>query len=218
MTNDSNKPFETVGKTIATLREKKGMSRNTLARALSMDASTIGKWESGDVLPMGTNVLKMAEVFQVQPGAILSHAPDSTSASLLDRVLAEDDGIRKAVKAMHTHMSEILERLEALDTPPAPTRVCMLNEHTITLYLSDDYRRLQDVEIKDCEDNVITLSPSAAYYVAEYGGEYPCHQGAQETMKIPVRVCQLLHDMLEDYNSASFDPLLSVVAPVREVS
>jgi len=52
---------------LKTERQKKGMTQSELARMLGVDIRTVGRWERGETEPIGSNLLKLQELFGTQP-------------------------------------------------------------------------------------------------------------------------------------------------------
>lgn len=59
------------GQTIKKLREQAGLSQSRLADALYVSRDLVSKWETGRRLPEYGVVLKMAELFSVDPEVLL---------------------------------------------------------------------------------------------------------------------------------------------------
>lgn len=52
---------KTIGKRIATLREKKGLTQAQLARLIGVGTSTVTMWEIGERIPRDEMKVKLAE-------------------------------------------------------------------------------------------------------------------------------------------------------------
>lgn len=57
-----------MGAKIRERREAAGMSQKQLAAALGVDPSAVSLWESGKTYPSYTNILKLSEVLNCNPG------------------------------------------------------------------------------------------------------------------------------------------------------
>lgn len=61
-----------IGDKIKTLRKEKGMTQDAVAEALDVTRQAVAKWESNQAAPSTTNIMKLAEFFQVQFQDLLS--------------------------------------------------------------------------------------------------------------------------------------------------
>lgn len=51
-------------RSIKSLREARGISQERLADLLSVDRTTVTKWENSDICPRGKQLVALAEIFQ----------------------------------------------------------------------------------------------------------------------------------------------------------
>ncbi|MBA3824616.1 MAG: helix-turn-helix transcriptional regulator [Ktedonobacterales bacterium] len=56
--------------TLKELRESRYWSQMLLATKLGINVSTVSKWERGRAVPEMFNILRLAQVFQMEPGEI----------------------------------------------------------------------------------------------------------------------------------------------------
>lgn len=61
-----------IGDKIRALRKEKGMTQDAVAEALDVTRQAVAKWESNQAAPSTTNIMKLAELFQVQFQDLLS--------------------------------------------------------------------------------------------------------------------------------------------------
>ena len=61
-----------IGDKIRALRKEKGMTQDAIAEALDVTRQAVAKWESNQAAPSTTNIMKLAELFQVQFQDLLS--------------------------------------------------------------------------------------------------------------------------------------------------
>lgn len=54
------------------LREDAGISRETLGRMLNVSAMTIRNWENGDTEPSASQIISMADIFDVTTDRLLA--------------------------------------------------------------------------------------------------------------------------------------------------
>lgn len=62
----------TIGDKIKNLRKENGMTQDAVAAALDVTRQAVAKWESNQAAPSTTNIMKLAELFQVQFQDLLS--------------------------------------------------------------------------------------------------------------------------------------------------
>lgn len=60
--NEVNKPIEP-----RSIRESLGYTRNQIANALSVAASTVAGWENGHRMPSAIQVARLAEIYSLSP-------------------------------------------------------------------------------------------------------------------------------------------------------
>lgn len=77
-----------VGLRIQTLRESKGLSRQTLAKRLKLDRTSVAKWESGRHLPRDAHRLALASALGVPVRELLGESPHAPTpnATLFDTI------------------------------------------------------------------------------------------------------------------------------------
>ena len=62
----------TIGDKIKNLRKENGMTQDAVAAALDVTRQAVAKWESNQAAPSTTNIMKLAELFQVPFQNLLS--------------------------------------------------------------------------------------------------------------------------------------------------
>lgn len=62
----------TIGDKIKNLRKENGMTQDAVAAALDVTRQAVAKWESNQAAPSTTNIMKLAELFQIQFQDLLS--------------------------------------------------------------------------------------------------------------------------------------------------
>ena len=66
------------------LRKERDLSQFQLANLLNVDRSTVASWETGRRIPDALTISKLAELFHVDVGALLSISkPDSSNAKII---------------------------------------------------------------------------------------------------------------------------------------
>ena len=75
--------------TLRDLRMKKGLSQNQLARAMSVNNTTISKWENGIHLPDAAMIARLARALEVDVGTLLSTASESDES--LNIIMVDDN-------------------------------------------------------------------------------------------------------------------------------
>ena len=230
-TISKHRPFAVVGDNLRSLREAIGKRNCDITRELGLGEGTWSKWESGERLPGGSNVQKLARYFCVTEADILSIdlrpkadvpaqqpslIPEPVDTPAMDEAGALPDQDVTLTERLVDLLRDIQplphvtlafrracdlytrERFASLNPHSPHTRVCVLGDHSITLYLSADYQTLNRVELRDNYGRHITVTPSFARHIAEYGGEYES-DGDNGRLQLPVRLCNKLQEMLADY-------------------
>jgi len=62
----------TIGDKIKALRNEKGMTQDAVAEAMNVTRQAVAKWENNQSAPSTTNIMKLAEIFQVEFQDLLS--------------------------------------------------------------------------------------------------------------------------------------------------
>lgn len=57
-----------MGEKIKMLREAAGMSQSALAAKIGVDTSSVSLWENGKTYPSYTNICKLAQALNCEPG------------------------------------------------------------------------------------------------------------------------------------------------------
>lgn len=63
------------------LREAKKISQDCLAQALSIDRSTVAKWETSDIYPRGDKILALADLLHCSIDALYGREPPGTGSA-----------------------------------------------------------------------------------------------------------------------------------------
>lgn len=56
-------------------RESKGYTQERLAEELSVDRSSVAKWESGEAIPRAKTLLKLSEIFGCTVDELIKNEP-----------------------------------------------------------------------------------------------------------------------------------------------
>jgi transcriptional regulator with XRE-family HTH domain len=116
-----------LGKTIARLRKRRGMTQNDLASAMEVHPSLIPRWEGGQVQPRAKTLEKLANVLEVTLQELMAGDYTGLSASFTEvddpellemfgQVHKLDKREREALKVFlgailtRTQMAEVIHR------------------------------------------------------------------------------------------------------------
>ncbi|MCW7556463.1 helix-turn-helix domain-containing protein [Endozoicomonas gorgoniicola] len=91
--NNPQRPYQSLGQCIRTLREGEGLSITDAADRIGCGESTLQEWEAGLTLPKDSNVRKLAQIFDTTPANLL------LGMSLLQKpeLVTEENAEEKAV-------------------------------------------------------------------------------------------------------------------------
>ena len=78
-----------LAETLKRMRKAKGLTQLQLATRLVVNPSTVARWENGSRLPDATMITRLAKVFAVDAGILLSAAAESNEAP--DIIIVDDD-------------------------------------------------------------------------------------------------------------------------------
>jgi len=92
------RPKGEVAARIISLRESLGLKQIDLARLVDVSERTIGYWESGDKIPRGENLVKLAIALKVDPRDILQGGED---LSLKSRIQALEEKVAELERKLN---------------------------------------------------------------------------------------------------------------------
>ena len=77
----SDEDKKTIAVNIRGLREKAGLTQKELADKLYVSDNVVSKWERGESLPDAETIVRLADIFGVEAGAITNDGDDARTAS-----------------------------------------------------------------------------------------------------------------------------------------
>ena len=90
----------TFGENLAMIRKKAGLSQESLSEQLHITRQAISKWEAGQSLPDAEVVLKLCDILNVTPNALLMGIEDSDERKKVDHHSKETVFIVSAIFLM----------------------------------------------------------------------------------------------------------------------
>lgn len=79
--NRRTKPISEQGARLRKARETAALTRNAVAVAMSVDPSTIQRWEYGDLQPRADQLADLARRYGTTVAALMGEAPDAALAT-----------------------------------------------------------------------------------------------------------------------------------------
>ena len=125
-----------IGRRIKRLREKRGLSRQDVSDALSVDLTAAAAWEAGKYLPREGRRLRLAELLQIDVGTLFAEEQEpspSRGAALID-VQSELPGLLRELTNGAERSLRAFRLASRHATPP---------------YVQEEFRRLTDQRILD---------------------------------------------------------------------
>lgn len=81
----SDENTKTISVNIRNLREKAGLTQKELANKLYVSDNVVSKWERGESLPDAETIVRLAEIFGVEAGAITNDGDDARTHGTFER-------------------------------------------------------------------------------------------------------------------------------------
>lgn len=84
-----------IGRLIAKLRKQAHMSQEELAYKTGVNRMTVSRWETGKLLPSSKNLLRLAEIFEIDSSIFVSLITTIESAGISQEIM--DDPVKREV-------------------------------------------------------------------------------------------------------------------------
>ena len=126
-----------IGKKLKSARVQSGMTQEELAKKMDKDYSTIGKWELGQRSPIMTDVIKIADIFQVSLEKLIGSSMiyDNATPIKISNNVASIPVLGKIPAGMPL---EAIENTYAVDTVDIPVEWLKGDNHYFALKLEGD--------------------------------------------------------------------------------
>ncbi|MBP5209333.1 MAG: helix-turn-helix domain-containing protein [Clostridia bacterium] len=140
-----------IGKTIADLRESRGMSQETLARQLFVSRDLVSKWENGTRRPDWPTIERIARVFDVPPDRILrrdEYVFDELADCLPSGADVSEEELvpllNAFLKGLHRRAADLFVlRYHLLKSPAQIASACGIRENHVRSSLSKTRKQLK---------------------------------------------------------------------------
>ena len=84
-----------IGRLIAKLRKQAHMSQEELAYKTGVNRMTVSRWETGKLLPSSKNLLRLAEIFEIDSSIFVSLITTIESAGISQEIM--DDPVKREI-------------------------------------------------------------------------------------------------------------------------
>lgn len=84
-----------IGRLIAKLRKQSHMSQEELAYKTGVNRMTVSRWETGKLLPSSKNLLRLAEIFEIDSSIFISSTTTNPSAEISHEAM--DDPVKREI-------------------------------------------------------------------------------------------------------------------------
>lgn len=190
MPQDAAEPLalRAIGQRLRRLRERRGLSRQAVARAIGVDVTSLAGWEAGKRLPRDGTRGKLAQVLATEPATLFDPAPDQNpqpiAAALVDTLADLPDLLLRL-----TRRARLLRALRLAAPYPTSAHVqaewrtlvgARLREGSLAVQRVEiiyDLRRLKEIianiiRYDGCTYQVKSYCPGLAEVVPTMGGYF----------------------------------------------